>query len=62
MDQQELLPMRLALVRAGIRRRVVWSIALNRSWKGPRPIRPSPETPYGYRNHDPRQGRYESIP
>jgi hypothetical protein len=58
-DQQELLPMRLARVRAGIRRRVVWSVALSRSWKGPRPIRPSPETPDGYRNRDPRKGHYD---
>jgi len=61
MDQQELLPMRLARVRAGIRRRVVWSVALSRAWKGPRPILPSPETPDGYRNRDPRKGHYENI-
>lgn len=61
MDQQELLPMRLARVRAGIRRRVVWSAALSRAWKGPRPIRPSPETPDGYRNRDPREDHYENI-
>jgi hypothetical protein len=35
MDQQELLPMRLALVRAGIRRRAVWSMGVSRSWKSP---------------------------
>jgi hypothetical protein len=62
MDQQELLPMRLARVRAGIRRRVVWSVALSRAWKGPRPIRPSPETPDGYRNRDPGKGHYENTP
>jgi hypothetical protein len=60
-DQQELLPMRLARVRAGIRRRVVWSLALRRAWKDPRPIRPSPDTPDGYRNRDPRKGHYENI-
>jgi hypothetical protein len=60
-DQQELLPMRLARARAEIRRRVVWSIALTRSWEGPRPIHPSPETPDGYRNRDPRKGHYENI-
>lgn len=37
-------------------------VALNRSWKGPRPIRPSPETPDGNRNRDPRKDRYENIP
>jgi hypothetical protein len=62
MDQQELLPMRLARVRAGIRRRVVWSVALSRAWQSPRPIHPSPETPDGYRNRDPRKGHYENIP
>jgi hypothetical protein len=36
--------------------------ALSRSWKGPRPIRPSPETPDGSRNRDPRKGHYENIP
>jgi hypothetical protein len=60
-DQQELRPMRLARVRAGIRRRVVWSLALRRVWKGPRPVRPSPDTPDGYRNRDPRKGHYENI-
>ena len=62
MDQRELLPMRLARVRAGIRRRVVWSVPSNRAWKGPRPILPSPETPDGYRNRDPRKGQYENMP
>ena len=60
-DQQELLPMRLARVRAGIRRRVVWSLALCRAWKGPRPVRPPPDTPDGYRNRDPRKDHYENI-
>jgi hypothetical protein len=35
MDHLELLPMRLALVRAGIRRRAVWSTWYSRSWKSP---------------------------
>ena len=62
MDQQELLPMRLARVRGlEIRRRVVWIVALCRAWQGPRPIRPSPETPDGYRNRDPRKDHYENI-
>jgi len=36
-DYQELLPMRLAQVRAGIRRRSIWSICLSRSWRAPHP-------------------------
>ena len=60
-DQQELLPMRFAQVQAGIRRRVVWSVALSRAWKGPRPIRPSPVTPGGYRNRDPRKGHHGNV-
>ena len=60
-DQQELLPMRLARVRAGIRRRAVWNLALCRAWKGPRPVRPPPDTPDGYRNRDPRKDHYENI-
>jgi len=57
-------PMRFSLggrVRAGIRRRVVWSLALCRAWKGPRPVRPPPDTPDGYRNRDPRKDHYENI-
>jgi hypothetical protein len=54
--------MRFARVRAGTRRRAVWGVELNRSWKGPRPNRPSPETPDGDRNRDPRKDRYKSIP
>jgi len=34
-DKKELLPMRFALVRAGIRRRAVWSYGVSRSWKSP---------------------------
>jgi len=31
-DHQELLPMRLAQVRAGMRRRSAWNVELSRSW------------------------------
>ena len=35
-DKKELLPMRFALVRAGIRRRAVWGLfSVSRSWKSP---------------------------
>jgi hypothetical protein len=52
--------MRFALVRAGIRRRAVWS-----NWCKPilekSVLISSPEPPDGDRNRDPRRDRYESI-
>ena len=52
-SQHELLPMRFARVRAGIRRRTIWSAASTRSGRSPLPIIPSPGAPDGYRNRDP---------
>src|SRR5271157_1206239 len=54
-DRHELLPMRFARGRAGIRRRTVWSAALTRSGRNPLPVIPSPGAPDGYRNRDPRR-------
>jgi len=52
MDQKDLLPMRFALVRAGIRRRAIWS-----TWCKPilekSVLLSSPEWPDGNRNRDP---------
>ena len=61
MNRHEPLPMRFARVRAGIRRRIVWNSTLTRFWRSPLPKKPSPKTPDGYRNRDPRRDLNANI-
>jgi hypothetical protein len=62
MDQRELLPMRLARVRAGDPTSGRLECCVKSCLERSASIRPSPETPDGYRNRDPRKDHYISIP